>query len=689
MPVSTQFRPQPPSIEDPRRHKVALEYLGVDAEAEADEEDDEEGADGEEKPDWARRAQEAFSFSTSYVDSNYRQLWNDSIRAFNSEHSSSSKYNSELFRKRSSIYRPKTRAIIRKNEAAAAAAFFTNPDRTSISALNQSNQEDRVSAEVMQQLLQYRLTKSIPWFMVVLGGIQDAQTQGVVCAHVHWRYVTRAGKVVEDKPVIDLIPVENIRIDPNASWMDPLGTSPYVIHMIPMYVGDVKERMRRPDPKGRRWKVYSDAEMKAAMQSTADDSTRTTRQRNQQDPTQEQRPISDYDVVWVHRHIHKWRGEDYEFYTLASQKLLTTPEPLIDTVFHGKRPYVIGSCLITTHKPYADSVPQISRGLQEETNEIMNQRLDNIKLVLNKRWLVKRGKNVDMPSLVRNVPGGITMADDIENDVKPLEWQDVTQSSYMEQDRINTDMDELLGNFSPASVQQTRAPRTTDRSLTLLQGPANLLTEYLLETYVETFIDPVIRQVVLLEQHYETDATVLALVGEKAQLRQKYGKDEITDEMLNRELNIKVNVGMGATDPMTKLARFLQGVLSFAQISKLMPPGINLQEVAREIFGLTGYQDGDRFFTGQDPDKAKMQQMLTQLAQTLQQKVKDKEGDRVVKLQTAREKNQTQAQIAQQKNFTDIIRTIIAEDSDKRQILTKLLADLNKPVAAPKAGASA
>ena len=43
----------------------------------------------------------------------------------------------------------------------------------------------------MQALLQYRLTKSIPWFQLVMGGMQDAQTQGAAIAHVHWRYTMR------------------------------------------------------------------------------------------------------------------------------------------------------------------------------------------------------------------------------------------------------------------------------------------------------------------------------------------------------------------------------------------------------------------------------------------------------------------------------------------------------------------
>src|SRR5208282_3408027 len=149
----------------------------------------------------------------------------------------------------------------------------------------------------------------------------------------------------------------------------------------------------RPDPKGRTWNYYEDSVLSST--DNDDDSTRSARIGVQQDPTTQKRSVSDYDIVWVHRHIHRWRGQDWEFYTLASRRMLTEPEPLANTVFHGERPYVLGFTSIETHKVLPATLPKLVEGLQSETNEVMNQRLDNVKLVMNKRWIAKRGKNVD------------------------------------------------------------------------------------------------------------------------------------------------------------------------------------------------------------------------------------------------------------------------------------------------------
>jgi hypothetical protein len=610
---------------------------------------------------WLRRARDSFRFSTTYIDSNYRKPWDDSIRAFNSQHSSDSKYNGELFRKRSNLYRPKTRAVIRKNEAAAAAAFFSNLDVVDVAASNQSVKEELVSAEVTKQLLQYRLTKTIPWFAFLLGSFQDAQVQGLACAHVYWRFIERHDKEgmtesLEDKPCLDLLPIENLRIDPSAHWQDPVNTSPYIIHLMPMYWCDVKDRMDHPNPKGQRWRKYSAAQVFARSDSS-DDSTRQARGGVSQDPTQQKRDISDYDIVWVHRHIHRYNGEDWEFYTIASERLLTDPEPLKDTVWHGKRPYVMGTTMLETHKPIPSSLPTITKPLQEEANDVQNQRSDNVKFVLNKRWIAKRGKNVDLSSLVRNTPGGITLADDPETDIKEISWPDVTQSAYLEQDRIDGDFSDLAGNFNPMQVTAQRSGRESTNTMRMLQGPSNLLTEYMLKTFVETFVQPVLRQLVMLEQHYETDMVILALAGEKAKVYQKYGVNSMTDAILDKELTVTVNVGMGATDPQQKVQKFAFALHTYSQIvAKQPPPGVDLKEVFKELMALAGYQDGTRFvMDGQDPALAKAQQqiqLLTKQVQMLAQEKKNKDDANKAKVLTTHETNLTKLAIADKQHVS-------------------------------------
>jgi len=665
---------------------------------------------------WLQKAREAYRQSTSYVDANYRARWEDSLAMFNNEHPGGSKYNSPQFDKRSKLFRPKTRAVIRKNEAASAAAFFSNADIVAIDAQNPSNPQEVVSATIMKELLAWRLTNSIPWFQIVQGGIQDAQTQGVVCAHIYWKHTTKnvariqkepqtnnqsninsvndtpylgdvnplknskqvfhgephqgpslgeamstgpikvkaelqsahVNEVVEDKPCIDLIPVENIRIDPASSWMDPVGTSPYLIHLIPMFVGDIKQKMNTGE-----WDTHPEGMIKQALQSQAD-TTYAARTRNRQNPyDSDGKSISDYELAWVQRHIHRYEGEDYEFYTLGEVALLTQPQPLSQNVFHGMRPYVIGTCNLETHKVFPTSIAELGKGLQEEANDVVNQRLDNVKLALNKRFIVARNKQVDIGSLIRNVPGGITMVDNIDTDVREVSFPDVTQSSYAEQDRINVDMDELLGNFSAGSVSANRNLAETARGMSLLSQSTNVLVEYLLRTYVETFVEPVLKQLMKLEQFYETDQTVLQIAGAKAQAFQKYGVNQVTDDMLNHDMTLRVNVGMGATNPDQRVNKLVSGIGAFMNIAQAAQrvPVLNVQEVAKEIFGALGYDDGQRFINPQvNPQVAQLQAQVQQLTTALKTRSDLKAQDNQVKLKVNSDNNQAKVLIQSMKH---------------------------------------
>lgn len=632
--------------------------------------------------DWEKRGREAYQSSTTYVDSNYRKGWDDSIRAFHNQHSSDSKYSTDAFAKRSRIYRPKTRSTIRKNEAAGAAAYFSNIDTVMVTAENEGDPRARIGAEIHKAILEYRLTSDptktgIPWFQIVVGGLQDAQTQGAVIASVEWRYrQSDDGQILEDRPWVELKPIENIRIDPGAHWYDPINTSPYVIELIPMYVCDVHVRMKSGE-----WKTFDDGVIRAAMQ-TSPDQTRQARNPGMQDAHENNTPVGDYEKVWVQRHIHRSYGKDYHFYMMGTERLLTDPVPLDQVVFHGMRPYVLGVAILETHRAFPDSVPQLIDGLQREANEIANQRLDNVKFVLNKRYFVKRGRNVDIPSLIRNVPGGVTLMDDVEADIKESQWPDVTASSFAEQDRINADIDDLIGNFSAGSVQTNRKMNETVGGMGLISQAAQGMTTYMITTFNETFVERVLSHLIKLEAKYETDERVLALAGEKAQLRKKYGIDQVQDWMLDQNLVVKANAAMGASDPSAKLQRFGFAAKMLSEIAlTAQQTGMNMTEVSKEIFAHAGYRDGTRFLTSADPQKAQMQQQIQALmgmVQQAQQMLESKAGEAQQKMQAAQVQAQTDVATTQMELGAQQQQAAMKERGAMAQTQMKIRGDLAK-----------
>jgi len=596
-------------------------------------------------------AQEAYRGSTSFLDSNYRKQWETNLQMFQSKHPQGSKYNSDAYKYRSKIFRPKTRSAVRRLEAATAAAYFSNMDVVGVDPTNTKNPKQAEAAKVMKELLQYRLTKTIPWFMTIVGGMQDAATIGVVCSYQDWKYkekrtkrekirVDEAGvavmedgkpaideieevEVIEDRPCVELIAVENLRIDPAAKWYDPINTSPYVIELMPMYVQDVREMMDTEDPKTGEpsWIRLDDGQLRGSV-NQAYDSTRQVREGQREDSQQSEVSLTDFEIVWVHRNIIRKDGTDWVYYTAGTEHLLSKPKKLKEVYFTGNRPYVMGMAVIETHKIYPASPVEMGANIQREINEVVNSRLDNVKLAMNKRYIARRGAQVDIKSLVRNVAGSVTLATDVDKDVREVEFNDVTASAFQEQDRLNIEHDELSGAFSQSSVMTNRKLNETVGGMGMLTQNANQITEYTIRTVTETWVEPVLRQITDLEAHYETDETVLALVGDRTGI-------QVTQEHLNQDLNLTVNVGMGATDPTMRLNKLLAAAKNYAEILSLQAPGLNGIELGKEIFGIAGYRDGGRFLQEegqQDPKMAELMQIAEQLKQELLQ---EKAGTKV------------------------------------------------------------
>lgn len=585
---------------------------------------------------WLRRARAAYRDSTDYLDQSIRSSWERSLNHFRNQHGPGSKYYAPEYAKRSKTFRPKTRAAIRNHEATIAQALFSTRDLLSITPQDEDNPESALSAKIHQALVQYRLEHSIPWFLTAIGAYQDTHNYGVCISRQHWAYRTVEHKsyepevdengdhvydeegnllgyenidkeVIEDRPRIDLIAPDNFRFDQNADWRNPIEDSPFLIELIPMYAIDVRQAARTPAHDGApQWIEYTLAQIcSAGARRQENDSTRRAREGENRADTADNTSVREHKLVWVHRNIIRDdRGVDMVFYTLGENLLLSDPVPLKQETPLG-RDYAIGMAVVETHRNYPAGTNELGAPLQEEINDVANQRSDNVKLVLNKRYFYKRQKQgaLDIGALMRNVPGGAVACDDPNTDVKVIDTNDVTGSSYQENDRLNIELDELLGTFSQASVQNSRNMNETVGGMSLASQSANGVQELTIRTFIETWVEPVLRHLVKLEAKYETDSTVLALAGKKANMGLKYGVSEVTDELLDQSLVVKVNVGMGSTNPAQKIQK-LQLALNMAAQLPTISQRLNEDEIAKEVFGYAGYNDGARFLVPADQVEA-------------------------------------------------------------------------------------
>jgi len=588
---------------------------------------------------WLRMARKAYEDSSEWVDANLRGQWEKSLSLFNSNHPPGSKYNTNAYEKRSKFFRPKTRTAVRNLQSAMNVAFFTNEDVVSIKSRNPNDPMQAAAAVVSQSVLQYRLTNTIPWFQTMSAALQDAAVQGLCVSHQYWDYEERDETYIEvgrdnkpvidyegnektrsqvtsirDKPVIEIISPENLRIDPASDWADPIESSPYVIHLIPMYLQDIRQKMDSGE-----WNELSDGELLTTTSDEDDNTTKLVRDEPREDPLDNDAgygEVQDYKIVWVHKNIVRKEGEDWCYFTAGVSYMLTDPIPLQEMypwLRSGERPYVMGYANIEAHKIYPAGTVELTQELQAAANDIWNQRFDNVKLALNKRYHIRRDRNIDLDALFRSVPGGAVEMDDPDQDVRIIETRDVTGSAYAEQDRINMDFDELQGNFSTSTIQASRSLNETVGGMSLLANSTGSVIEYVLRTFSETWVEKVLKQMLRLEQYYETDQVILGIAGEAALEINEQMKDVSVDDLLKYEVLLKVNVGINATDPLKKVQNLMMGLQTLAAFPGIAER-INIQEVTKEVFGQLGYKDGDRFISFEgDPAVAEMQAQLDEM----------------------------------------------------------------------------
>lgn len=670
-------------------------------------------------------ARAAFESSTNWLNAGRRAAWADSLRAFQSRHAQGSKYTSREFAFRSNLYMPKTRATVRKNEAHTATAFFANEDVVSIKPVNDDDPKQLASADALKAILNYRLKHSVPWFLTVVGARQDAEVMGICVSRADWLYKERkvgselrpvmddnghvvldkdgfakveeydVMEIVEDRPRVDLISPENIRFEPGCDWRDPVKTSPYFIELMPMYINDVKERIESGE-----WHDIPDSSLRSAS-DIEDDTTRRSRE-------QDRVPGKDkdawkpqgFEICWVRNNIIKYGGRDWQFYTLGSAgELLSDPQPLEKVYLHGQRPYVVGCIVLETHKTYPAGKPELTRDLQRAANDDWNLRFDVLKLQLNPRLFIKTGSGVDPQDARTFAPGKIVLMKG--NPSESVAWERPPTPGaevYQESDRINLAWDDLVGDFTNSSVQSSQVEQQSATGMNLMSGEASGTKEYELRMFAETWAEPMFRLLIKLIQAYETDETILAMAGANAQLFQRFGIDKVTDDLLQAELTVQANVGIGATNPMHRLKNFLTGADAIGKMfgPQIVSSGVDFNEVLKEIFGMLGYRDGMRFLKkGFDPQVEQLKQELAKLqnkggqgaapqppdqsrVQAAQVQGQFRLQERQIEAQQEDKDNASELQIAALKAQTDLQRQRMKQQHDMAELQINQQHDATK-----------
>lgn len=630
--TATATRSYSAAQDGPQLYEQAEAQL-TDGAAREDEADDDEFNEKPSDTTFLQMVREAESQASLYMNQVNKKAWSQVYRAFHNQHFVGSKYSHDDYANRSKLFVPQTRKAVRKDLAAVAASLFGSIDAVSVLPGNEADMMQRGSAAVIQELVNYRTDRasgkaSIPWFHVALGARQDSVLTGICLSKQSWKLELKrsSSETVDgedgeqrerdvwtphiDRPDSQLIPPENFVIDPAAEWTNPAQNAAYVIIKWPMRIDEIRRKQKDPRQP---WNNLTESQLRGGSGERGKFDMQAIRRAREQGLDRlgdEQQSDRNFDLIWVYETYIRTAGEDWTFLSVSDQYMLTDPRPVAEVYPEqfGERPLVLGYGSFEAHRIFPMSNAASWQPLQLEMNDLRNLTLDAVKQNVMPVTKVVRGRQVDLDQLKRRGQGSaimVTSKDDVTWERPP----DVPSSTQAMKQALDIDFDDLAGQQNYGTVENNNALGKTLGGLKLAAGAANAVQEFDIRIWIETWCEPVLAQIVRLEQFYESDPTILGIAGQKAKLMQKYGVNAIDNELLENQVTLRVNIGLGAGDPQQRLAKFNSAVQVALPLLEKDPDflsgkkQINGDAVMEEVFGAAGYRDGGSRFIKEGQQK--------------------------------------------------------------------------------------
>jgi hypothetical protein len=270
-----------------------------------------------------------------------------------------------------------------------------------------------------------------------------------------------------------------------------------------------------------------------------------------------------------------------------SVKIRSIPNP-----FNHQRPPFCKLKLFEDVNPswFGIGVGQVGYPTQERLNKIVNQRLDNVDLVLNKQGFYNGNDTlINTKKLQVSKPGQWHKVSDTVTSIRWMDTPDVTQSSYKEEEIAKQDFRESTGATVPLMPTDEGQHRTA-MGINLLQGAAGARFRPVLRRLETDFIQDLAFMYLSNLQQFMTTPEWISVTGEQ-------GKKQ---PIMIRPEDIQAKVlfiPTGLSETLNKEVQIGQ-LLRFKEVS-VQDPTVNRTEINKRIAELMGFKDIEKLLIPQ------------------------------------------------------------------------------------------
>lgn len=575
-------------------------------------------------------ANTAYRESTDYFRTYKLNDVVDAYRMKNSQHTRATKFFKEDVAGKeynhSKFFIPKIYEWITTQKAYAKQALLNNVNSTfHFSPYNDFDRKAKISADFFKALTDYQLQDDDNfYYRFVLSSYEDGLVNNFITAKTVW-------DEEKEKPYTSLIPIERIRIHPKSDSINIVESSPYIIHIVPMFGYQIKERMK-VDNVEHKWNEVSPE----LMIKTINDIERNIIQarENCSSSAEELESVSgikDFNLYYIHENfIRDKDGEDYFFYSLGTEKILSKIYKTSDVFLHG-RPFNIGHVMLQAHSPYPISPIIHAKPLQEMLNEIQNISIDIKRKVAMPIYLAKKRRVNDLYALSSAKPGSIVTVDD-PSDISILSTPSQVNNLQQEIVTSSTHLDDMLGRYGISTAQNNVGANGSVGGIQSQSSSAGLISELYLGTYVETFLEGVHKKRMQVNLEYISDENkIIKDIFKNYGLAQKHNmvdQDGNIDEsqfpknfkeMKSEVLKFSINIGQGTANPELQFQKIIAMLKTMAEMASIQNISLNTKEMIKEQFRILGYRNPSDFVNlEENPRETALMKENMELKQALQ-----------------------------------------------------------------------
>lgn len=484
------------------------------------------------------------------------------------------------------IFIPKTYAQVqRMMEDVLETYFFDSEEICSISSWKSIPTE---TLQIVKALMNYRLNgHPINFYQETYEYVQDGIKNKIGILKIYPKLKTKPGKVARTiidengsktivdadgkvvdnfTPIIECLPYEDVFFSNQATWKDYWKFP--IIHR----TRKTKDYCRR------RGYENIDAVQTNSGANSALDQTKLQRSQDQLSPfsiADEPELIKD---LWVYE-IWSFKEKEGGELESGSYVLGGSTDQMPQVLFRGweknelpynfdpfeptRPPIVCGFAFPESHVMYGKDFPQVTEGLQKETNAQRNQEREAVARALRAPVLVNKNAGLNLMALMYRKIGGIVLGNDIGPDAaRELIGQNPLTLTQGSQQRTDLDYAEI-SSISPSQLGVQRNPSESATAFAGVDRNANKKINMAIRNLAITGLVPAMAYLCRLEQEYESDYFIELVTGRT--LGWKFKKDEKGNHLgpspsvvIQGDFDFTVNLGVNKNAQIQNYTRMLE-----------------------------------------------------------------------------------------------------------------------------------